>query len=491
MAKYILALDQGTTSSRAIVFDNTGAMRAKAQAEYAQIYPEDGWVEHDPLEIFSSQIAVASEAVARAGLNKKQLAAVGITNQRETTVVWERDTGRPVCNAIVWQCRRTAAACDRLIADGYADMIYDKTGLPVDAYFSATKLAWILDNIPNARRRAERGELLFGTVDTYLMWKFSAGSVFATDYTNASRTMLFNIHTLEWDDELLRLFGVPRAMLPEVKPSCGLFGYTDEAVFGAKIPISGVAGDQQASLFGHRGVEEGLCKNTFGTGCFLLMNTGDKAVRSAHGLITTLAASADGNVKYALEGSVFVGGAVVQWLRDGMRLIRTAAESEEHAKKVPDTLGVYIVPAFVGLGAPYWDAYARGTVTGITRGTTKEHFIRAALESIDYQVYDVLAAMEKDSGIKVSKLAVDGGGSTNDFLMQFMADIANVNIVRPAAVEATALGAAHLAGLAAGVCGAGFGSGADGETVFVPNTDKAAREALLRGWHEAVRKSRA
>lgn len=489
--KYILALDQGTTSSRAIVFDETGAAVSSAQAEFAQVYPAEGWVEHDPLEIYSSQVGVVSEALARGGLVRGDVAAIGITNQRETTVVWEKSTGNPVYNAIVWQCRRTAARCDALTAKGYDKMIYRKTGLTLDAYFSATKLEWILDHVDGARERAERGELLFGTVDTYLMWKFSAGEIFATDYTNASRTMLFNIHTLDWDDELLELFNIPRVMLPRVQPSGSLFGYTDEAVFGAKIPIAGVAGDQQAALFGQRCFERGQCKNTFGTGCFLLMNTGDTPIESKRGLITTLTATADGSVGYALEGSVFIGGAVVQWLRDQMRMIRSAEETEKYAEKVEDTLGVYIVPAFVGLGAPHWDAYARGTVTGLTRGTTKEHFIRAALESVVYQVFDVLHAMEKDSKIKVNKLAVDGGASANNFMMKFMADIAGVEVVRPAAVEITALGAYRLAALTMGIIDkAALVSPSSGETVFKPTMSEEKRAQLLDGWEEAVQRTK-
>ncbi|MDE7158717.1 MAG: glycerol kinase GlpK, partial [Clostridiales bacterium] len=394
--KYILSLDQGTTSSRAILFDGNGNIKSSAQAEYAQIYPRDGWVEHDPFDIYSSIAAVASEAPARCGVDRKDIAAIGITNQRETTIVWDKNSGLPVYNAIVWQCRRTAELCDKLKADGLSDMIYYKTGLPIDAYFSATKLKWILDNVDGARARAKRGELLFGTVDTFLMWKLSGGEIFVTDYTNASRTMLFNIHTLEWDDELLKLFDIPRCMLPEVRPSSGLFGYTSEDAFGARIPIAGVAGDQQAALFGQKCFDPGTAKNTFGTGCFLLMNTGANAVKSERGLITTLAASGGARPHYALEGSVFVGGAVVQWLRDGLRMIRSADETEKFATAVDDTLGLYVVPAFVGLGAPHWDSYARGTVTGITRGTTREHFVRAALESISYQTNDVLTAMEKD-----------------------------------------------------------------------------------------------
>ncbi len=489
--KYILALDQGTTSSRAIVFGADGTMYAKAQAEYGQIYPHDGWVEHDPLEIFSSMSGVVSEALARGGLVRGDIGAIGITNQRETTIVWDKRTGKPVYNAIVWQCRRTAPACDALKRAGLEEKIYRKTGLPIDAYFSATKLRWILDNVAGARSKALRGELLFGTVDTYIMWKFSAGKIFATDYTNASRTMLFDIHTLSWDDELLDIFDIPRAMLPEVYPSGCVFGYTDEAVFGEKIPIAGVAGDQQAALFGQKCFNVGDCKNTFGTGCFLLMNTGKNAVTSEHGLITTLAAGFDDKPDYALEGSVFVGGAVVQWLRDSMHLIRTAAESERYATAVPDSLGVYMVPAFVGLGAPYWDAYARGTITGITRGTTKEHLIRAALESIDYSVSDVLRAMERSSGAKVNRLAVDGGASANGFLMQFAADILGVEVVRPQVVETTALGAAMLAAVTVGMTDTEkIMKSETGDTVFRPQMDDMTRERLLSGWADAVKRSR-
>ena len=489
--KYILALDQGTTSSRAIVFDDTGAVVSSAQAEFAQVYPAEGWVEHDPLEIYSSQMGVVSEALARGGLVRGDVTAIGITNQRETTIVWEKATGKPIYNAIVWQCRRTAERCDALTAKGYDKMIYRKTGLTLDAYFSATKLEWILDSVDGARERAERGELLFGTVDTYLMWKFSAGEIFATDYTNASRTMLFNIHTLDWDDELLELFNIPRIMLPRVQPSGSLFGYTDETEFGAKLPIAGVAGDQQAALFGQRCFERGQCKNTFGTGCFLLMNTGETPIESKRGLITTLAATADGSVRYALEGSVFIGGAVVQWLRDQMRMIRSAEETEKYAEKVDDTLGVYIVPAFVGLGAPHWDAYARGTVTGLTRGTTKEHFIRAALESVVYQVFDVLHAMEKDSKIKVNKLAVDGGASKNNFMMRFMADIAGLEVVRPAVVEITALGAYRLAALTMGIIDkTSVTAAAADETVFKPTMPEEKRARLLDGWEEAVQRAK-
>ena len=489
--KYLLALDQGTTSSRAIIFGSDGTMHASAQAEYGQIYPREGWVEHDPLEIFSSQSGVVSEALARAGLVRSDIAAIGITNQRETTIVWDRRSGKPIYNAIVWQCRRTAPMCDKLKNAGLEDKIYQKTGLPIDAYFSATKLAWILDNVPNARSKALRGELLFGTVDTYLMWKFSAGKIFATDYTNASRTMLFDIHKLDWDDELLDIFDIPRSMLPEVHPSGHVFGSTDKGVFGASIEIAGVAGDQQAALFGQKCFGVGDCKNTFGTGCFLLMNTGKNAVTNDHGLITTLAAGTDNKPDYALEGSVFVGGAVVQWLRDSLHVIHSASESEKYATAVPDTLGVYFVPAFVGLGAPYWDAYARGTITGITRGTTREHLIRAALESIDYSVSDVLRAMERSSGIAVSRLAVDGGASANNFLMQFASDILGVEVVRPKIVETTALGAAMLAAVTVGMTDmTKLSKSSANDTVFTPKMDDCTREKLLKGWADAVRRSR-
>ncbi len=487
--KYVLSLDQGTTSSRAILFDGNGGVKSSAQAEYAQIYPRDGWVEHNPFDIYSSIAAVASEAPARCGVDRKDIAAIGITNQRETTLVWDRNSGLPVYNAIVWQCRRTAELCDKLKSDGLSDMIYEKTGLPIDAYFSATKLKWILDNVDGARDRAKRGELLFGTVDTFLMWKLSGGAVFATDYTNASRTMLFNIHRLQWDDELLALFDIPRCMLPEVRQSSGLFGYTSEDAFGARIPIAGVAGDQQAALFGQKCFEPGAAKNTFGTGCFLLMNTGDNAVKSGRGLITTLAASGGERPHYALEGSVFVGGAVVQWLRDGLRMIRSAEETEKYATAVGDSLGLYIVPAFVGLGAPHWDSYARGTVTGITRGTTKEHFVRAALESIAYQTNDVLTAMEKDCPFtSAKKLAVDGGASANNFLMRFMSDISGYTVSRPAVLESTALGAAYLAGLAVGLYDMdGVKNRRSDDTVFTPTMQEQKREQLLRGWAAALR----
>lgn len=489
--KYILALDQGTTSSRAIVFDKQGRVCGKAQQEFKQIYPKPGWVEHDPHDIYGSQVGVISEALIRAGVSVDSIAAIGITNQRETTFVWERATGRPVYNAIVWQCRRTADYCEELKRDGLADMIYQKTGLVLDAYFSATKLKWILDNVDGARGRAEKGELLFGTVDTYLMWQLSKGKIFATDYTNASRTMLFNIHTLKWDDDLLQLFDIPRGMLPEVYPSGHNFGLTDDAFIGREIPICSVVGDQQAALFGHLAVNSGDVKNTYGTGCFLLMNTGDKAVLSTNGLVTTLAAGINDKPQYVLEGSVFIGGAINQWLRDEMRMIKSAKETENYAVRVPSTDGVYVVPGFAGLGAPYWDADARGTIVGITRGTQKEHFIRACLESIDYQVYDLVAAMQRDAGVKITNLNVDGGASANNFLMQFQADILDANVVRPMVTETTALGASYLAGLTIGYWKDidDIRSNVEVDKVFVPHMDEHTRRDLIEGWQKAVRQT--
>ncbi len=489
--KYILALDQGTTSSRAIVFDKQGRVCGKAQQEFKQIYPKPGWVEHDPHDIYGSQVGVISEALIRAGVSVDSIAAIGITNQRETTFVWERATGRPVYNAIVWQCRRTADYCEELKRDGLADLIYQKTGLVLDAYFSATKLKWILDNVPDARVRAEKGELLFGTVDTYLMWQLSKGKIFATDYTNASRTMLFNIHTLKWDDDLLQLFDIPRGMLPEVYPSGHNFGLTDDAFIGREIPICSVVGDQQAALFGHLAVNSGDVKNTYGTGCFLLMNTGDKAVLSTNGLVTTLAAGITDKPQYVLEGSVFIGGAINQWLRDEMRMIKSAKETENYAVRVPSTDGVYVVPGFAGLGAPYWDADARGTIVGITRGTQKEHFIRACLESIDYQVYDLVAAMQRDAGVKITNLNVDGGASANNFLMQFQADILDANVVRPMVTETTALGASYLAGLTIGYWKDidDIRSNVEVDKVFVPHMDDHTRRDLIEGWQKAVRQT--
>ena len=490
--KYVLALDQGTTSSRAIVFNKQGEIMGSVQQEFPQIYPHTGWVEHDPIEILGSQVGVISEALIRAKTNADEIAAIGITNQRETTIVWDKKTGIPIYNAIVWQCRRTASYCDELKEKGLADMIYQKTGLVLDAYFSATKIKWILDNVPGAREKAERGELAFGTIDTYLIWNLTKEHVHATDYTNASRTMLFNIHTLKWDEELLELFGIPASLLPEVYPSSHLFGYSDETKLGARIPICGVVGDQQAALFGQLCVNKGDIKNTYGTGCFMLMNTGNEAVKSKHGLVTTLAASLDGKPSYVLEGSVFVGGAIVQWLRDEMRLIKNAAETEKYATSVESSNGVYIVPAFVGLGAPHWDSQVRGTVTGLTRGTKKEHFIRAALEAIAYQVYDIYKAMESDLGFELKSLNVDGGASQNNFLLQFEADILQASVVRPKVVEVTALGASYLAGLKVG-----YWKDIEDirrnkviERVFNPNLQCEKRERRIRGWETAVAMAR-
>ncbi len=490
--KYILALDQGTTSTRAIIFNEHGRPVGKAQQEFRQIYPYAGWVEHNPTDIFGSAVGVIAEALVRADILIDDLTAIGITNQRETTVVWDKTTGAPVCNAIVWQCRRTAEYAERLKKEGLSDYIYDKTGLVPDAYFSATKIKWILDNVVGARERAERGELLFGTVDTYLMWKLSRGKIFATDYTNASRTLLFNIHTLQWDEELLKLFGIPACMLPEVKPSCGLFGYTDEGVIGAKVPVCGVAGDQQSALFGQLCVSAGDVKNTYGTGCFLLMNTGESAVKSRNGLVTTLGAAVSGRPPYVLEGSVFVGGAVVQWLRDELGFISSAAESEDWARKVEDTDGVYVVPAFTGLGAPYWDSSARGIISGISRGTNRAHIIRAALESIAFQSADLVLAMERDAGVKVGALRVDGGASQNDFLMQFQSDILGIDVERPTVSESTALGAAYLVGLSAGVWGGVEDLKRHRSTgaVFSPAMSEKDRERKLSAWRAAVGRAR-
>lgn len=448
--KYVMALDQGTTSSRCILFDRQGNMVSMAQKEFTQIYPRTGWVEHDAMEIWSSQYGVAAEAMAKIGADAGDIEAIGITNQRETTIVWDRNTGVPVYNAICWQCHRTADRIDELKAQGYDKLIKSKTGLVPDAYFSATKIGWILDNVEGARKKAEAGELLFGTVDTWLIWKLSKGRIFVTDYTNASRTMLFNIHTRSWDDELLELFGVPRSMLAQVRPSSCIYGTTDEGLLGGEIKLAGAAGDQQAALFGQCCYGEGDVKNTYGTGCFLLMNTGKRAFESENGLITTIAADTDEEPSYALEGSVFIAGAAIQWLRDEMRMIDSSAQSEEYAKAVPDTNGVYVVPAFTGLGAPYWNQYCRGMVVGITRGCSKEHFVRATLESLAYQTHSVLKSMEQDTGLAISSLRVDGGASANDFLMQFQADILGADVLRPECIETTALGAAYLAGLATG-----------------------------------------
>lgn len=489
--KYVLALDQGTTSSRAIIFDKQGAIVGVAQQEFDQIYPQNGWVEHNPQDILGSIVGVMAEALIRAGITAGDLSAIGITNQRETTIVWDKNTGKPVYNAIVWQCRRTADYCDKLKKDGFAERIYNKTGLVLDAYFSATKIKWILDNVKGARARAERGELLFGTIDTYLLWHLSKGKIFATDYTNASRTMLFNVHTLEWDSDLLQLFDIPKTMLPQVHPSGYNYGYTDESITGAKVPLCAVVGDQQSALFGQLCIDKGDIKNTYGTGCFLLMNTGDVAVKSQNGLITTLGASLGEKPPYVLEGSVFIGGAVVQWLRDEMRLIDTASESEELATKVADSNGVYVVPAFTGLGAPYWNANARGTITGITRGVKREHIVRASLEAIAYQVGDVVCAMQKDAGVQITALNVDGGASQNNFLMGFQADLIGCKVVRPAVVETTALGAAYLAGLTSG-----YWKNIDEikqnvktDREFLPKMDERTRQKLVCGWRKAVEKT--
>ena len=488
MSKYILALDQGTTSSKAFLFDREGNIISRAGKEFEQIYPKPGWVEHDPLEIWSSQLSVAVEAISRAGASEEDVAAIGITNQRETTVVWDKKTGKPVCNAIVWQCRRTAPIIEKMRQDGLEEHIRKTTGLLPDAYFSASKLYWILENVPGVRERAERGELLFGTIDTWLIWKLSGGKVHVTDYTNASRTMMFDIHKLCWDEKILDYFRIPKAMLPEVKPSSCVFAHTAPGVLGESIPISGAAGDQQCALFGQCCFEAGEGKNTYGTGCFLLMNTGEKAVESKNGLLTTIAAGTGDKVQYALEGSIFVAGAVIQWLRDEMRMIKTAAQTEEYCTAVPDTNGVYLVPAFTGLGAPYWDPYARGTVVGLTRGCKKEHMIRAAVESIAYQSCDILHVMEQDAGTTLKVLKVDGGATANNFLMQFQADTLNREVIRPRCIESTALGAAYLAGIAVGYW-------KDEEEIrrnwqldrtFSPEMPQEEREKLLEGWKQAV-----
>jgi len=491
MSKYLVAVDQGTTSSRSIIFDKQGSIIQLAQKEFTQIFPRPGWVEHDPMEIYSTQVGVLAEVKARAGISAGDIAAIGITNQRETTVVWDKRTGKPVCNAIVWQCRRTAEYCDSLKASGFDRLIREKTGLVVDAYFSGTKVRWILENVAGAREKAERGELLFGTIDTWLVWNMTGGKVFATDYSNASRTMLFNIHSLEWDKEILREMNIPIQMLPEVKPSSCVYGNTDAALLGGEVPIAGMAGDQQAALFGQCCFEPGMVKNTYGTGCFILMNTGEKVLASQNGLLTTIAWGAGNKVEYAFEGSVFIAGASLQWLRDGLRLIDNVAFSEHYAMKVPDAGGVYVVPAFVGLGAPYWDQYARGTVVGITRGTNKEHFVRATLESLAYQSYDVIKAMEADAGLPVKNIHVDGGATANNFLMQFQADILNTDVIRPKVIESTALGAAYLAGLAVGY----YADKQDivknmaQDRVFKPSIREAERAALVNGWKEAVKRS--
>ncbi|MGI5907300.1 MAG: glycerol kinase GlpK [Christensenellales bacterium] len=488
MAKYIMALDQGTTSSRCILFNHKGEIVSVAQKEFTQIYPKAGWVEHDATEIWASQIDVAQEAIQQAGATADDIAAIGITNQRETTVVWNKNTGKPVYNAIVWQCRRTAGFCSELVADGWSDKIRNKTGLVIDAYFSGTKVRWILENVPGAREQAEAGELLFGNIDTWLIWNLTKGKVHVTDYSNASRTMLYNIFDLKWDDEILARFNIPKSMLPDVKPSSAVYGESDASIFGAAIKIAGDAGDQQAALFGQTCFQPGMAKNTYGTGCFMLMNTGEKPVMSNNGLLTTIAWGVNGKVEYALEGSIFIAGAAIQWLRDEVKLIDSSPESEEWAKQVEDSNGVYVVPAFVGLGAPHWDGYARGTIVGLTRGANKAHIIRATLESIAYQTNDVLSAMAEDSGIKLAALKVDGGACANNFLMQFQADIINAPVQRPVCIETTALGAAYLAGLAVGYWANKeevLANWAISQT-FEPTFDQAKRDELGKGWKKAV-----
>ena len=489
MGKYVMALDAGTTSNRCILFDKSGKIISIAQKEFTQYFPQPGWVEHDADEIWSTQLGVAVEAMSKVGASAEDIAAIGITNQRETAIVWDKKTGEPVCRAIVWQCRRTAAYCDQLKEQGYTDMIREKTGLIIDAYFSGTKIRWILDHVEGAREKAEKGELLFGTVETWLIWKLTKGRVHVTDYSNASRTMLFNINTLEWDQEILDLLQIPKAMLPEPMPSSCVYGHTDPSYFGGPIPIGGAAGDQQSALFGQVCFHPGAAKNTYGTGCFLLMNTGEKPVFSQNGLVTTIAWGLDGKVEYALEGSIFVAGAAIQWLRDEMRLIDSAADSEYMAGKVKDTNGCYVVPAFTGLGAPHWDPYARGTIVGITRGVNKYHIIRATLESLAYQVNDVLGAMEADSGISLTSLRVDGGASANDFLMQTQADIIGAPVKRPRCIETTAMGAAYLAGLATGYWKSREEVKENWaiDQVFEPAIDKEERKQKIKGWNKAVR----
>jgi glycerol kinase len=491
MTKYVLAMDQGTTSSRAIIFNYDGQILGSISQEFEQIYPKAGWVEHNPTDIWNTQLQVTRDILKKTGIRSEEIAAIGITNQRETTLVWDRETGKPVYNAVVWQCRRTASICDELKARGWVDKIRQKTGLVIDAYFSGTKIKWILDNVEGVRERAEKGELLFGNVDTWLIWNLTKGKVHVTDYSNASRTMLFNIHNLDWDEEILTELNIPRSMLPTVKPSSHIYGYTDPTIIGAEIPIAGIAGDQQAALFGQACFQPGMAKNTYGTGCFMLMNTGEKAVPSQNGLLTTIAWGINGKVEYALEGSIFIAGAVVQWLRDELKIIDNAPQSEDYATKVNDTNGVYLVPAFVGLGAPYWDMYARGAIVGLTRGAKKEHIIRAALEAIAYQTRDVLEAMEKDSGIKLSTLKVDGGAVKNNFLMQFQGDILGVPVERPVVNETTALGAAYLAGLAVGYWPSKeeiAGKWAV-DRKFQPEMGTEEREKLFAGWKKAVERA--
>lgn len=492
MKNYIMALDQGTTSSRCILFNRQGQAVSKAQKEFKQIYPVAGWVEQDPKEIWSSQISVAAEAMAKLGISAEDIASIGITNQRETTILWNKFTGEPVYNAIVWQCRRTSDMIQNIKASGLDRVIKEHTGLIPDAYFSATKIKWIFDNVEGVKEEAKKGNILFGTVDTWLIWKLTGGKVFATDYTNASRTMLFDIKKLIWDEEILNALDIPMSILPEVKPSSHIFGLTEKGLLGGKITIGGVAGDQQAALFGQGCYEKGEVKNTYGTGCFLLMNTGDTPITSDNGLLTTIAASSEkGKVQYALEGSVFVAGAAIQWLRDELQIIRTAAETEEAALSVKDTNGVYVVPAFSGLGAPYWDQYARGTIVGMTRGFNKNHLIRATLESIAYQNYAVLKAMEQDAGVEIKRLKADGGASSNNFLMKFQADILGIEVIRPSYVETTALGAAYLAGLAAGFWKdrEEIKSNGIAPEIFSPDMEETIRANKLQGWNKAVKRS--
>ena len=491
MKKYIMALDQGTTSSRCILFEKNGKIASMVQREFPQIFPKEGWVEHDPMTIWSTQIAVATEALLKIGGSWNDVYGIGITNQRETTVVWDRKNGMPIYNAIVWQCRRTAEFCHELSEKGYEESIKEKTGLLLDPYFSATKLHWILNNIDGAREKAQNGELCFGTIDSWLIWNLTGGKVHATDYSNAARTMLFNIHTLDWDDELLDLFGIPKSMLPEVKPSSGLFGYTDASVLGAVLPIAGVAGDQQAALFGQCCFDAGEMKNTYGTGAFLLMNTGNKPYMTTNGLITTIAWGIGDKVTYALEGSVFTCGAAIQWLRDGLKIIESAADSEYYASKVKDSGGVMIVPAFQGLGAPWWDPYARGIIIGITRATTKYHLIRATLESLAYQVVDVVDLMQRSTDIKVKKLKVDGGASANNLMLDFQANILGVTLERPVCIETTALGAAYLCGLALGVYDSIDEIKANNaiERSITPTEDTSWRESKVKTWRRAVERS--
>lgn len=489
MDKYIMALDLGTTSCRCIIFDKNGRICSAAQKEFTQYFPQPGWVEHDAEEIWATQTGLMYEAMSKIDITINEIAGIGITNQRETTVLWDKETGRPVHKAIVWQCRRTAGYCDELKKLGMAEFFRSKTGLVLDAYFSATKLRWLLDNVIGARERAEKGKLLFGTVDSWIIWKLTGGKVHVTDYSNASRTMLFNIHTLKWDEEILRVLKIPQQILPEVKPSSHVYGYTDSKLFGREVPIAGAGGDQQCALFGQTCFERGEVKNTYGTGGFMLMNTGTAPVNSHNGLVTTIAWGVDDKVEYALEGSIFVAGAAVQWLRDELGLIRNAAESEVLAKSVPDANGCYVVPAFVGLGAPYWDQYARGAIVGLTRGVNRSHIVRATLESIAYQVNDVLMAMQEDSGMPITSLRVDGGACDNDFLMQFQADILDTSVVRPYCIETTAMGAAYLAGLAVGYWRSKEEILANHVIAaeFKPQMGQAKRESLLQGWHNAVK----